>query len=226
MKIQDIKEGYFITDATIKSLTWDQWEQFFHGVICNIATNWNDAVYYYYRSNYHRHPSGFWKIDGEYEFGTTEPDQCGVVITKQDILDMLQELNEQQGYDNNSPFTIDMLKPGMFCKQRDGEIWIVVEGGEFVELTKYTGDTDSISECYDDNLCHNNGFYTHENHDVMSISLTYDFASPIWERKEEELVPPDALTQPAQEQDTCLEERVALLESQLQKMMQMMKGKD
>lgn len=218
MKIQDIKEGYFITDATIKSLTCEQWEHFFHGVICNIATNWNDAVYYY-RSNYHRHPSGFWKIDGEYEFGTTEPDQCGVVITKQDILDMLQELNEQQGCDNNSPFTIDMLKPGMFCKQRDGEIWIVVEGGEFVELTKYTGDTDSISECYDDNLCHNNGFYTHENHDVVSISLTYDFASPIWERKEPS---PDAL---AQEQVTCLEERVALLEAQLQKMMQMVKEK-
>ena len=220
MKIQDIKEGYFITDATIKSLTWEQWEQFYDRVICNIADYvHSDASFYYHSNNYHRYPSGFWEKNGSCEFGTTDHSYSSVAITKQDILNMLQELNEQQGHNNNSPFTIDMLKPGMFCKQRNGHVWVVAEHDVSVEMTRDVGYTDSISDCYEHDLFHNNGSYSN---DIMSISLTYDFASPVWERKEPS---PDTLAHEKQERATCLEERVELLEDQLQKMMQMMKEK-
>ena len=225
MKIQDIKEGYYITDATIKSLTWEQWEQFFDEVICNVVDRaFHDKVTYYYERQ--MYTSAFRNVGGVGVFGPAPHSKQEVCVSKQDILNMLQELNEQQGYDNNAPFTIDMLKPGMFCKQRNGVIWIVVEGGEFIGLTDCPGYSGDISEYYDENLVYNDGFSVDEQYDVVSISITYDFASPIWERKEEGLA---VLVPPAygqQEQAACLEERVALLEAQLQKMTQMVKEKE
>lgn len=86
-------------------------------------------------------------------------------------------------------FTRDMLKPGMFCKCRNGGVFVVVENERIVDVTG--GDAGYGYGCYDltDALTDDiTNTYGKKEYDVVAISHTFDFASPIWERdvKEEE----------------------------------------
>jgi len=184
MKITDVKVGSWMSNETMRKLSDEQFYMLesalkSHGTHIHTASPHNTDFDY-----------GIWDhgTGSGVNFGTiSNRRHYNNEITYEDILSIIGHTPKQQ--EKRKLFARDMLKPGMFCKCRNGSMFVVVENERIVDVTG--GDAGYGYGCYDltDALTDEiTNIHCKKEYDVIAISHTFDFESPIWERdvKEEE----------------------------------------